>query len=156
MQSACVLGNPFYQVKKSPELVTSEKINWGSGIWQADPEQDFKLESERNKNITTASSRKLKQRLNQEEVTITSTMFAHLNRVKFDITRPMEILEDLAPEHPDGSITRLWGDDVGKVSHVAGYDLEKVIWEEAMKANCDRGLMEKCNKIRKYHEKTFR
>ncbi|KAJ4017501.1 mannosyltransferase [Fusarium irregulare] len=156
MQSAYVLGNPFYQVKKSPELVTSEKINWGSGIWQADPEQDFKLEAERNKNITAASSRKRKQRVKDEEVNITSTMFAHLNRVKFDITRPMEILEDLAPEHPDGSITRLWGDDVGKVSHVAGYDLEKVIWEEAMKANCDRGLMEKCNKIRKYYEKTFR
>jgi alpha 1,2-mannosyltransferase len=94
--------------------------------------------------------------LKEEEVNITSTMFAHLNRVKFDMTHPMQILEDLAPEHPDGRITRLWGDDVDKVSDVAGYDLEKVIWQEAMKANCDRGLMEECKKIRKYYEATFR
>jgi alpha 1,2-mannosyltransferase len=154
MQSAYVLGNPFWQVKQPPELVTSEKINWGSGIWQADPEHDWKLETERAKNITTLI-RKRKQRLNEEHVKVTSTMFAHLNRVKFDMTHPMQILEDLAPEHPDGRITRLWGDDIGKVSDVAGYDLEKVIWEEAIKVNCDRELMEECNKIRKYYEATF-
>ncbi|QPC59445.1 hypothetical protein HYE67_001676 [Fusarium culmorum] len=156
MQSAYVLGNPFWQVKQSPELVTSEKINWGSGIWQADPQYDWNLQQERTKNMTTASMRKRKQRLQEEEVKVTSTMFAHLNRVKFDMTHPIQILEDLAPEHPDGRITRLWGDDVGKVSDVAGYDLEKVIWEEAMKANCDHGLMEECKKIRNYYEATFR
>ncbi|RGP76748.1 mnn2-type ii membrane [Fusarium longipes] len=156
MQSAYVLGNPFWQVKRSPELVTSEKINWGSGIWQADPEQDWKLETARARNITTAPLRTRKLRFKEEEGNITSTMFAHLNRVKFDMIHPMQILEDLAPEHPDGRVTRLWGDDVDKVSGVAGYDLEKVIWQEAIKVNCDRGLMEECKKIRKYYEATFR
>ncbi|KAL4731926.1 mannosyltransferase [Fusarium chlamydosporum] len=156
MQSAYVLGNPFWQVKTSPELVTSEKINWGSGIWQADPEQDWKLEKERAKNTTKTSMKRRKLRIKGEEANITSTMFAHLNRVKFDMTHPIQILEDLAPEHPDGRITRLWGDDVDKISDVAGYDLERVIWEEATKANCDRGLVDQCQKIRKYYEATFR
>ncbi|KAF4993115.1 hypothetical protein FGRMN_6730 [Fusarium graminum] len=155
MQSALVLGNPFWQVTKSPTEVTDGRINWGSGIWQADPEQDWKLQQQHGQNKTKISARKQRLGLGEEEANITSTMFAHLNRVKFDITHPMEILEELAPENPDGSLQRLWGDDVEKITDVAGYDLEKVIWEEAIKANCARLLQDECEKIRRYYEATF-
>ncbi|SCO56978.1 probable MNN2-type II membrane protein [Fusarium fujikuroi] len=155
MQSALVLGNPYWQVAKPATLITDEKINWGSGIWQADPEQDWKLQTQKGRNQTTVSTRKRKQRITEDEVKITSTMFAHLNRVKFDTRHPSQVLEDLVPERPDGTLSRLWGDDVDKIKYVAGFDLEKAIWEEAIKANCDRELMEECDKIRKYYEATF-
>ncbi|KAG4268997.1 hypothetical protein FPRO04_12346 [Fusarium proliferatum] len=155
MQSALVLGNPYWQVAKPATLITDEKINWGSGIWQADPEQDWKLQTQKGRNQTNVSTRKRKQRITEDEVKITSTMFAHLNRVKFDTRHPSQVLEDLVPERPDGTLSRLWGDDVDKIKDVAGYDLEKAIWEEAIKANCDRELMEECDKIRKYYEATF-
>ncbi|KAK2122972.1 mannosyltransferase putative-domain-containing protein [Fusarium oxysporum II5] len=155
MQSALVLGNPYWQVTKPAKLITDEKINWGSGIWQADPEQDWKLQTQKGRNQTTVSTRKQKLRITEDEVNITSTMFAHLNRVKFDTRHPSQVLEDLVPERPDGTLSRLWGDDVDKIKDVAGYDLEKAIWEEAIKANCDRELMEECDRIRKYYEATF-
>ncbi|KAJ4152192.1 mannosyltransferase [Fusarium oxysporum] len=156
MQSALVLGNPYWQVTKPAELITDEEINWGSGIWQADPEQDWKLQTQKGRNQTTTPARKQKLRITEDEANITNTMFAHLNRVKFDTTYPSRVLEDLVPERRDGTLSRLWGDDVDKITDVAGYDLEKAIWEEAIKANCDRELMEECDKIRKYYEATFR
>jgi alpha 1,2-mannosyltransferase len=156
MQSALVLGNPYWQVTTPPKEITDGSINWGSGIWQADPEQDWKLQRQRSQNMTTISARRQKPRQGDKEVNITSAMFAHLNRVKFDITHPMKILEDLAPESPDGRLQRLWGNDVEKITDVAGYDLERVIWEETIKMNCDRMLMDECKRIRKYYEATFR
>ncbi|KAF5591775.1 MNN2-type II membrane [Fusarium pseudoanthophilum] len=155
MQSALVLGNPYWQVTKPASMITANEINWGSGIWQADPEQDWKLQTQKGRNQTTVSTRKGKLRIAEDEAKITSTMFAHLNRVKFDTRHPSQVLEGLVPEHPDGTLSRLFGDDVDKVKNVAGYDLEKAIWEEAIKANCDRELLEECDKIRKYYDATF-
>ncbi|KAM0543437.1 hypothetical protein ACHAPJ_012301 [Fusarium lateritium] len=156
MQSALVLGNPFWQVTKPPELVSDESINYGSGIWQADPEQDWKLQTHRAQNKTTTSTKRSKQRIKDDEANITSTMFAHLNRVKFDTTHLTEMWEELVPGTMDGKPSRMWGDDVEKITDVAGFDLEKVIWEEAIKANCDRSMGEECETIRNYYEATFR
>ncbi|KAF4455806.1 putative MNN2-type II membrane protein [Fusarium austroafricanum] len=155
MQSALVLGNPYWQVTKPAELISKEKINYGSGIWQADPEMDWQLHTKKAQNKTIVPPRNLKMKMKEDKPKVARAMFAHLNRVKFDMKHPSQVLEDLVPVRPDGTLSRLWGDDVKKITDVAGFDLEKTIWEEAAKANCGRELMEECDKVRKYYEATF-
>ncbi|KAM5366202.1 hypothetical protein ACJZ2D_010630 [Fusarium nematophilum] len=155
MQSALVLGNPFWQVKKPPEMITTERINYGSGIWQADPEQDWKRQQKQSDSDDTASPKRRNERAREEGVNITSTMFAHLNRVKIDTRRLSQLVEDLVSEKKGGELSRIWGPDVESVTEAAGYDLEKVIWEEIIKANCDRSLLEECERIRDYYDTVF-
>ncbi|RSL67631.1 hypothetical protein CEP53_002886 [Fusarium sp. AF-6] len=142
-QGAVVLGNPFWQVKQNALMLTSGEIHYGSGIWQADPEIDWKTNQ---KNPT------------KREIPITTTMFAHLNRVKFDTRRLNSLLDEITPETKEGEKeewSRIWGPDYNSVVKKAGYDLEKVIWEEAIKANCDHSLLDECERIRNYYDAVF-
>ncbi|KAH6887127.1 mannosyltransferase putative-domain-containing protein [Thelonectria olida] len=155
LQSAYVLGNPAWQVQKPPEMITSEGINYGSGIWQADPEQDWKLHQPLTHAANTTSRRRRMKRADEDEARITSTMFAHLNRVKIDTRRLSVLIGDLLSKKKDGELSRIWGPDTDSVIEVAGYDLEKVIWEEVVKANCERFLLKECARIRDYYEAVF-
>ncbi|KAF7556562.1 hypothetical protein G7Z17_g1369 [Cylindrodendrum hubeiense] len=153
LQSALVLGNPVWPVKTPPQMITSEGINYGSGIWQADPEQDMMryLETEDSENEASEENPTDKR----EEGKKTSTMFIHLNRVKIDSRRLSQLVGDLLSEEEDGELSRLWGPDSDSVVEMAGYDLEKVIWEEIIKANCERTLLEECDRIREYYTRVF-
>ncbi|KAH7161825.1 mannosyltransferase putative-domain-containing protein [Dactylonectria macrodidyma] len=153
LQSALVLGNPAWQVKTPSQMLTSEGINYGSGIWQADPELDMirYLESEK---AETEDSKDGDEKRDADEVK-TSTMFVHLNRVKIDARRLNLLMGDLFTKEEDGELSRLWGPDSDSVVEVAGYDLEKVIWEEIIKATCERSLLEDCDRIREYYSRVF-
>ncbi|KAI5460092.1 mannosyltransferase putative-domain-containing protein [Mariannaea sp. PMI_226] len=155
LQSAMVLNNSVWQVKKPPEMFTREGINFGSGIWQADPEQDWKLHGRPAQADHSASKKQHRERNPDNDVKITSTMFAHLNRVKIDTRHLSQLVEELLSKKDDDKVTRLWGPDANSVIKVAGYDLEKVIWEEVIKVNCGRSLLEECERIREYYEKVF-
>lgn len=150
LQSAVVLGSPAWQVRKPPQMITSEGINYGSGIWQADPEQDWKMHQKLKRRDGTS-----RRKREEEEVKITSTMFVHLNRVKIDTRRLSSLVGRLLSEETDGQLSRIWGNDVDSVIEEAGYDLEKVIWEEIIKVNCENSLLEECARIREYYDRVF-
>lgn len=142
-QGAVVLGNPFWQVKRNAVMLTPGEIHYGSGIWQADPELDWKSNQKKN---------------GKREIPITTTMFAHLNRVKFDTRRLNSLLDELTSETKEGEKeewSRIWGPDYNSVVKKAGYDLEKVIWEEAIKATCEHSLLDECERIRNYYDTVF-
>jgi alpha 1,2-mannosyltransferase len=147
MQSALVLGKPHWQVKTYAEFVTADEIHDGSAIWQADPEQDWKTHHK-------SPEAKNEERSQGEEFPTTNTMFAHLNRVKID-TRHLGklVTDDLLKK--DGKPCRIWGPDVDPIIKVAGYDLEKVIWDEVVNATCGHSLLEECEKVRNYHDEVF-
>jgi hypothetical protein len=50
---------------------------------------------------------------------------------------------------------RLWGPDKGSIEGAAGFDLEKVVWEEVIKANCQNTLLEECERLLEYYEAVF-
>ncbi|KAJ3533211.1 hypothetical protein NM208_g8089 [Fusarium decemcellulare] len=143
LQAALVLGNPYYQVKTNARVMTKDDINYGSGIWQADPEWDWK---KHNKTTTKRDENKK-----------TTTMFAHLNRVKVDARRLNKLIdkEDEEGNKDDGPWSRIWGPDSSKIVKTAGYDLEKAIWQEIIKVNCDESLLVECDRIRDYYEEVF-
>lgn len=147
MQSALVLGNPHWQVKTYAEFVTVDEVHDGSAIWQADPEQDWKTH---HGSLQT----KNEERSEGVEIPTTNTMFAHLNRVKID-TRHLGnlVADDLLKK--DGKLSRIWGSDVDSIVKVAGYDLERVIWDEVVNATCGHSLLEECEKVRNYYNEVF-
>lgn len=143
-QGAVVLGNPFYQVKTSAVVFTVGKIHYGSGIWQADPEMDWKS--------YTGKAEK------RESPPVMPTLFAHLNGVKFDTRQLSKWMDELVSKKEDGKkeeSSRIMGSDYQRIVKMAGYDLEKAIWEEAIKANCDHALLQECERFQKYYEAVF-
>ncbi|KAH6970691.1 mannosyltransferase putative-domain-containing protein [Ilyonectria sp. MPI-CAGE-AT-0026] len=155
LQSALVLGNPVWQVKTPPQMITSEGINYGSGIWQADPEQDMMQYLESIDSEDENSEESNPEKRDEDEVKVTSTMFVHLNRVKIDARRLNILVAEVFSKESDGELSRLWGPDSDSVVEMAGYDLEKVIWEEIIKANCERSLSEECDRIREFYSRVF-
>lgn len=155
LQSAKVLGNPAWQVKKPAELMTSEGVNYGSGIWQADPEQDWKRYNQPPSTNSTIMKRRQRNMIAREEGKITETMFAHLNRVKVDAWHLSQLVDDMVEEKENATLARIWGDAVKPIIDVAGYDVEKVVWQEVLRANCDNGSREECETIRGYYEEIF-
>lgn len=84
-------------------------------------------------------------------------MFAYLNRVKFDTRRLNSLLDELISEtkEEEKEWSRIWGLDYSSVVKKAGYDLEKVIWEEAIKATCEYSLLDECERIWNYYDTVF-
>ncbi|KAK7424104.1 mannosyltransferase [Neonectria punicea] len=156
LQSAVALGNPVWQVKTPPEMITPEGINYGSGIWQADPEQDWMLDSTAAQSDEKSQERRAELE-NETGRNTTRTMFVHLNRVKVDTRRLTQFVGDLSSkdEDEDDTVSRMWGPDSESVVEVAGYDLEKVIWEEIIKANCEHSFLDECERIRDYYDEVF-
>ncbi|KPM44212.1 hypothetical protein AK830_g2350 [Neonectria ditissima] len=155
LQSAMVLGNPVWQVKTPPEMITSEKINYGSGIWQADPELDWMWHSAAVKPDGDKSTEKRADPEDETGRNTTRTMFVHLNRVKIDTRRLVQFVGEITSKEDDDTVTRIWGPESESVVEVAGYDLEKVIWEEIITANCEDTFLEECERIRDYYEEVF-
>lgn len=158
-QGAYVLGKPFWHVKKPPQMLTNENINYGSGIWQADPEQDWQrhLSTMQPANSTAQDQpgkrdEKDRKDKKKDEGKDTSIMFVHLNRVKIDTRRLSELVKDLL-EKKTGRKSRIWGPNVDSVTKTAGFDLEKAVWEEVVRASCEGSLLEECDKIRDYYYK---
>ncbi|RSL74838.1 hypothetical protein CEP52_017896, partial [Fusarium oligoseptatum] len=109
----------------------------------ADPELDWKSNQKKT---------------GKREIPITTTMFAHLNRVKFDTRKLNSLLDELTSETKEGGKkewSRIWGPDYKSVVKKAGYDLEKVIWEEAIKVTCEHSLLDECERIRNYYDTVF-
>ncbi|KAF7562824.1 hypothetical protein G7046_g1323 [Stylonectria norvegica] len=156
-ESAWVLGNPVWQVKTLPELLSSTDINYGSGIWQADPEQDWKIHSkpaDHTNDKPQAKNTEITER-GEKAKGASITMFAHLNRVKIDTRRLSLSVGDFLTKDATGAYARLWGADSDAIIETAGYDLEKVIWEEIIKANCERSLLEQCERLQDYYATVF-
>ena len=150
MQSALALGKPHWQVKTDAEFLTADEVHDGSAIWQADPEYDWNIQNKISK-----SQRKLEEGDQSVLLPETSAMFAHLNRVKIDTRHLGQLVADPVIKTKDKKLSRIWGPDVDRISKVAGYDLEKVIWEEVIKATCDHSLLEECEVIHNYYDEVF-
>ncbi|KAM5352934.1 hypothetical protein ACJ41O_005656 [Fusarium nematophilum] len=139
LQAAMVLGEPYWQVKTNAWLMTPDDVNWGTGIWQADPELDWKRHTA----------------VKEDGVPVSTRLFAHLNKIKFD-ARQLSWL--IGGEDEDGNVqwSRTLGPDKEGIVKMAGYDLEKVIWEEVIKINCDGSLLVECERIQAYYERVFK
>lgn len=152
--SATVLGNPVWHVQTPPEWMSSEDIHEGSGIRQVDPRQDW-LRQLRVQQRAEPPQNGEDQGPEEENRKQPRWLFAHTNRVKIDARRLSRSVGEVLYQRKDDQYSRLWGSDSGPLISAAGYDLEKAMWEEIIKASCSRSFLEECEKIRDYYDSVF-
>ncbi|KAH8674284.1 mannosyltransferase putative-domain-containing protein [Xylariales sp. PMI_506] len=149
--SAQVLGNPVWHVRVGPDFITPDKIHDGSGIKQYDPEEDWM----RYQNETAeAQAGRTPHSGAEDKKTPSRWIFVHTNRIKINARRMLKTLE--IAKDKDGNWVRMWGPDSAPVIEAAGYDLEKAIWEELIKADCSPSHLEDCVGMHDFYNTIFR
>ena len=56
----------------------------------------------------------------------------------------------------DGRYSRMWGAGSDKaVTAKAGFDLERAIWEDVLEVNCQKSMLEECERLRDFFDLVF-
>ena len=156
MLGARILGKPFWQVTTPPEFFTTEDLHHGTGIWQMDPQQDWLLQMWiKQQSEKPAKGEYPAQEYESENDKMPRRMFAHHNLVKIDAKRLSASVGKTLYKKTHNKYSRLWGPDSNTTIAAAGYDVEKVVWEEIIKANCQQTFLEECEKIKDYYDSVF-
>jgi alpha 1,2-mannosyltransferase len=180
LKAAQVLGKPAWPVRQNLEYMSQDPFHDGTGMMQHDPIDDFrawqaqesvKAREEKGEQITEAEKERLigpKPRW----------LFAHLNRVKIDARRVAQsvgenIFEkkewvrkdedeadaDVWENRPDGTnkrYQRAWGPNNATLARLAGYDVEKALWDEIIpRLGCDMTISEECAKLTVWYRDVF-
>lgn len=151
LHSAAVLGKPFYDVK-TPMGFLGRWIKGDfrtAGMKQADPVEDYNLQLlKRNKG---QANKEEKDGKNEKRA---RWLFLHHNIVKLDLRKMDDPVDTVSELNENGKLMRMWGDD-NKLIEMSGYDVEKVMWEEIIKANCETSYFEQCERLREFYTSVF-
>jgi len=153
LQSALVLGKPAYSVKTNVGAV-GRRFNGtprSSALKQADPAHDWELTKARENHgwfPMLAGGGGNKGKIHAR------CLFIHHNQVKIDIRRIAGTLGTVMHKDEQGQYTRLWGRQKG-LARTAGYDVERAMWKEVLRAICQASLVEECKKLREFFIKVF-
>jgi alpha 1,2-mannosyltransferase len=150
--AAVVLGRPVYSVRTHVGIL-GRWINGSfetAGMKQADPAEDYDL--------FAGAGRGRRRRAGELGVTGASkprskdarTLFIHHNIVKVDIRRVESALKMAFRRNQKGKLLRLWGDEM-KLAETSGYDVERAMWEEVIKADCESSWLEDCERLKEYY-----
>jgi len=156
LHGALVAGAPFYPVSTRIGILG----RWVNGSFesaamkQADPAEDWALARDPRK--LAVSSRLYGQEDKAPGEPHARWLFVHHNLVKVDIRHLSKSLgEKLFRRDDKGRWQRLWGDD-RVLRDMAGYDVERAMWETVLKADCDGTLLvEDCGELRKWFADVF-
>ncbi|KAH8892219.1 nucleotide-diphospho-sugar transferase [Thozetella sp. PMI_491] len=169
--AAEVLGKPVWHVRVGPDFMSPDSVHDGSGIRQYDPEEDWyrykqEIAAAKVKRATQDEAAGEMEKREEEKKDgdaqaaegekITSRwIFVHTNRVKIDARRLLKTIK--IAKDKDGNWMRMWGDDSGPLIEAAGYDLEKTLWQELIKADCSHSsYLEDCEAMHDFYNTVFR
>jgi len=156
LHGALVAGVPFYDVRTHIGILG----RWINGSFesaamkQADPAEDWALARDPRK--LALSGRLYGQDDKVPGEPHARWLFVHHNLVKVDIRRLKKSLgEKLYRLNDKGRWQRLWGDD-RVLRDMAGYDVERAMWEMVLKTDCEGTLLaEECGELRKWFADVF-
>ncbi|KAK1770004.1 mannosyltransferase putative-domain-containing protein [Phialemonium atrogriseum] len=157
LHSALVLGNPAYSVQTNIGAVG----RWYNGSFQtsalkqADPADDWRL-SNNNNNARGRGGRHSQLSLQAEgdDEVHARCLFIHHNQVKIDVQHMDATLGSILRKNDEGQYVRLWGDEED-FTETAGYDVEKAMWREVLRATCQASFVEECARLRDYFISVF-
>ncbi|KAJ2892036.1 putative MNN2-type II membrane protein [Zalerion maritima] len=96
------------------------------------------------------------QQPQQEQLDRPRWMFAHTNRVKIDAKHLSSSVGDFIFTKQGGSHMRLWGNESEAIlTAEAGYDIERAVWEDLLRANCASSFLEECDHLRDFYDNVF-
>jgi alpha 1,2-mannosyltransferase len=148
--SADVLGKPVWHVRSGPDFISPDEVHDGSGIKQFDPEEDWARAQNGLAGTPNTPTEKKVDGKNGPR-----WLFVHTNRIKINAARLLKTLENAKDK--DGNWVRLWGQESVPIIESAGYDLEKAIWQELLRADCySQSYLEDCEGMHDFYNTVFK
>jgi alpha 1,2-mannosyltransferase len=156
LHGALVAGTSFYDVKTHIGILG----RWINGTFesaamtQADPEEDYAM-TLNPKKLMMNQQKYGKEDKNPNELHA-KWLFIHHNLVKIDVRRLGHSLEEkLFQTNLTGHYQRLWGDGM-MLSEMAGYDVEREMWNVLLKADCESTLLsDDCDRLKDWYRTVF-
>ena len=178
LQGALALGNPAYRVR-SEIAVVGRKVRPGvfepAALRQADPAEDWRLHGSGKKRggrrlhhhrpTQTGAEAEAEETEAEGEARLEEgradgglrarSLFIHHNQVKIDIQSLDSTFNAILRRNPGGRLMKLWGDQKN-LTETAGYDVERAMWTEIIKATCRESLAaQACGILKEYFTAVF-
>ncbi len=125
-----------------------------AGMRQADPQEDYALAQSRDEKLATNGQQRKADDKKQLVQVHAPSLFVHHNQIKIDSRHPDSLVTNLLA--PNGTMLRqrLWGQD-DSLSKLAGYDVEKAMWESVLMTTCTTAPVEGCDELNEWFQEVF-